>query len=160
MRTSGLAFAIVGLAAALACSTGTTTLPPPPPPPAQPPPPPPPPPPPQPPPPPPPPPPGSGTVTVTYTSPRTDDGAILFELKGPSIHGITPTGTNLQIYVDSTTSPIRVVAFGAINSGALLTFTIADTATFSSYGATLVDVANRQNDVRSSLTGYALTVTH
>src|SRR5919204_921127 len=127
MRIRGLLFAFIGLAAfGGACSPDTTTVMPPAPPPGQPPPPPPPPQPPPPPPPqppPPPPPPGSATVSVTYQTPFTDDGAILIELNGPSIHGITPAGTNLQFYIDSTTSPVRVAAFGMINGGTLLHFT-------------------------------------
>jgi hypothetical protein len=99
-------------------------------------------------------------VTVTYQTPFADDGAILIELNGPSIHGITPAGTNLQFYIDSTTSPVRVAAFGTINGGTLLSFTVADTTTLASYSAVLVDVANRQNDLRNSLAGYALRITH
>jgi len=156
MRTRLLVVAAIEVAAAVACSPETTKpVPPPAPPPALPPPLPPPPP--Q---PPPPPPPGSGTVSVTFTTPRTDDGAILFELRGPSIHAVTPASTNLQFHIDSSGSPIRGVALGVINSGVLLTFTISDTTAISSYSATIVDVADRQNALRSTLAGYALRITH
>jgi hypothetical protein len=99
-------------------------------------------------------------VTVNFVTPRTDDGAILFELKGPSLHGITPANTSLQVYIDSSSSTIRVATFGTLNSGAVVTFTIADTTTLSSYSATLVDVANRQNQLRAPLTGYELRLAH
>jgi hypothetical protein len=157
MRTNRVVFALTVIAAAAACSPGTPTTvpPPPPPPPAQPPPPPPPPP--Q--PPPPPPPPGGGTVSVTLTTPRSDDGAILFELKGPAVHAIAPAA-GLTFYIDSSSSPIRGVAMGAISGGLLLTFTISDTTAFPSYSATLVEVADRQNGLRSTLTGYDLRLSH
>ncbi|HWC75722.1 MAG TPA: hypothetical protein VG454_17480 [Gemmatimonadales bacterium] len=157
MRTKLAIFTMLGVAAAIACGPeNPTTVPPPPAPPPAEPPPPPPPPPPQ---PPPPPPPGGGTVSVSLTTPNSDDGAILFELKGPSIHGITPKSSSLQMYIDSSSAPVRVAVLGSVTSTTFLTFTIADTTTLPSYSATLVDVANRQNQLRASLAGYQLKIT-
>lgn len=151
MRTKLLVVTIIGLAAALSCQPETSTNVPPPPP-AQPPPPPPL-------PPPPPPPPGGATVNVSLTTPNADDGALLFELTGPAtIHGISLADANLKYYIDSSSATIRVVAAGAIKSGSLLTFIVSDTTTISSYSASLKDVANRQNQLRSPLTGYELKI--
>lgn len=86
---------------------------------------------------------------------------MLFELTGPaSIHGVTVANTSLKFYIDSGSATIRVVAAGSLSNGPLLTFTVSDTTAISSYSATLKDVANRQNQLRSPLTGYELRILH
>ena len=99
-------------------------------------------------------------MAVSLTTPNSDDGAMLFELAGPvAIHALSAANPNVKFYIDSSTATIRVVAAGALNSGRLLTFTVADTNTVSSYSATIKDVANRQNALRAALAGYELRIT-
>jgi len=140
MRTRLLTLSIVGLAAAISCGPEAPTA-------AQ--------------PPPPPPPPGGGTAIVSLTTPNSDDGALLFELTGPAtIHVNPPPSGSVKFFIDSSAATIRVVAAGSVHTGPLLTFTVADTTTLSSYSATVKDVASRQNVLRQSLAGYELKITH
>ena len=97
---------------------------------------------------------------MSLTSPNADDGAILFELAGPAVHGITLSSTTLTYYIDSSAAPIRVAVLGNLSNGPLLTFVVNDTTAMSSYSATAKDVASRQNQLRSGFTGYQLKITH
>jgi hypothetical protein len=162
MFTNRFALAILTLAA-FACVHDTPSNPPVPPPvPPEAPPPAPPPPPPAPPPQPPPPPPpggsGPGRLTTNLTTPNSDDAAILLELRGSSIHGITLANSSLKMFADSSGSPIRIMIAGSLSSGALLSFDVPDVGAVGSYSATLVDVANTQNQLRGK-SGYSLSVT-
>jgi len=155
MKPTRVVFAGIAIAAAVACSQEppTATPPPPPAPPATPPPPPGP----QPPPPPPGQPGGSGRLTASLTSPNSSDGAILLELRGSSIHGVTLSNSSWKMFADSSGTPLRIAIMGSITSGALLTFEVPDVSAASSYTATIVDVADGANKLRAS-SGYALTV--
>lgn len=154
MISTRVAVALITVALAVACTQAPPTdTPPPAPPPANPPPPPPP----Q---PPPPPSPGSGNATVSLVTPNTDDGAILLELKGSSIHAVVAPDTAWRLYVDSSSSPVRALLVGNLAAGALLKFTVADTTTLSSYSATILDVSDRQSRDRADLHAYALQIGH
>ena len=91
-------------------------------------------------------------------TPNTDDGAILLELRGPDIHALAATNSSLQVFSDTSSAPIRTVVAGSLSAGALLTFHVPDVGAAASYTATIVDVADRQNKLRSGLTGYTLVV--
>jgi hypothetical protein len=110
------------------------------------------------PPPPPPPPPGAGSLTVTFATPNTDDGAILLELRGPNIQALAAANQGWHFSSDASGTTVRGVVAGNLTPGAVLTFRVPDVGAAASYTATLVDVADRQNRLRSALTGYALTV--
>ena len=135
--------ASIAVLGAIACGKNTPIGPPPPAPP---------------PPPPPPPPPGAGTLTVRLTTPNTDDGAILLELRGPNIHALAVSNSAWQVYADSSGTPIRSVVAGNLTTGGLVTFQVPDVGAVASYTATIVDVSDRQNRLRSALTGYTLVI--
>ena len=155
MKPTRVVFAGIAIAAAVACSQEppTATPPPPPAPPATPPPPPGP----QPPPPPPGQPSGSGRLSVSLTTPNSDDAAILLELRGSTIHGIALANSDWKMYADSSASPIRIVLAGKLTAGTLLTFDVPDVSAVSSYTATIVDVSDAQNRIRAQ-TGYSLGI--
>ena len=146
MKTAKLiALAGLVLAAAISCGKGTPVSPqPPPPPPVV----------------PPPPPPGTaGALTVSLATPNTDDGALLLEVKGPSIRGVTTKSAALQVYADTmSTTTVRTVVAGNLSSGGLFTFQVPDVNAAGSYTVTIVDIADRQNRLRSGANGYVLTI--
>lgn len=113
-----------------------------------------------PPPPPPPPPPGTaGVLTVSLATPNTDDGALLLEVKGPSIRGVAAKTAALQVFADTmSTTTVRTVVAGSLSSGGLFTFQVPDVNAATSYTVTIVDIADRQNRLRSGANGYVLTV--
>ena len=106
-----------------------------------------------------PPPPGGtpGTLTVTLTTPNSDDGAIMFELRGPHIGALAAPSGGWRVYADTSDASIRVVVAGNVVAGGLLTFPVPEVAQVGSYTATLLDVANRENATRN-LAGYSLTI--
>lgn len=105
-----------------------------------------------------PPPAGAGTLTVRLTTPNTDDGAILLELRGPNIQTLATANSGWQLYSDATGTTVRGVVAGNLTAGGVLTFHVANVGAVGSYTATIVDVADRQNKLRTDLTGYSLTV--
>jgi len=100
----------------------------------------------------------AGTVTLRLTTPHTDDGAVLFEVTGPPVEGATPADASLQLFTrregDST---LVGVVVGSISDGAVVELQVPDIDEAAGYTARVIEVADRQNALRASLTGYALT---
>lgn len=106
-----------------------------------------------------PPPPEPGQLTVRLTTPLGDDGAIVVEVRGPNVTQVQLSDNTMFLlaeHVDSATQ--RFVILGDLQSGPLATFHVPDIHAVRAYSATAVEVASRDNTVRSSLEGYALTI--
>ena len=102
---------------------------------------------------------GPGTLVLRLTTPHADDGAMLFELSGPPIDSLTAINGSIRLFtrrVDGSTVAGAVV--GTLANGAVVTLRVPDVAA-GGYTATVREVADRQNALRTSLAGYALTVT-
>jgi hypothetical protein len=98
-----------------------------------------------------------GNLTVTLATPNRDDGAVMFELRGPNIGALASANDAWKVYADTAAGLIRVVVAGNIGAGGLLAFSVPDLAAVASYTATVVDVADRENRTRE-LGGYSLTI--
>lgn len=104
--------------------------------------------------------PRAGTLLLRLTTPRADDGALVFEVSGPPIDSALAANASLRLFtrrVDGVTVVGAVV--GAVANGALVTLHVPDVGAAAGYTATVREVANRQDALRATLTGYALTVT-
>lgn len=133
-------FAVLFVIASLSCGESPPSGPPPP----------------APPPPPPPPAPGPGRLAVVMTSPNTDDGAILLEMRGAGIDSVRAENSTWEFFSDaSSASLVRAVVAGNLASGRLLSFRVPDMS--GTYTVTVIDIANRQNSLRAG-TGYTFTV--
>ena len=102
--------------------------------------------------------PQAGTVTLRLTTPHADDGAMLFEVSGPRIDTAAAANASLQLFtrrVDD--SKIVGVVAGVVANGAVVTLQVPDVDAVAGYTARVLEVADRQNVLRASLTGYALT---
>ncbi|KPK59517.1 MAG: hypothetical protein AMS21_09905 [Gemmatimonas sp. SG8_38_2] len=102
--------------------------------------------------------PTAGTLSVTLATPNMDDGAILFEVTGPDIVAVTVTVPELYTHVGRDGSTLTIVVVGDIASGLLVGFDVPDVGAVASYGATVLQVADRTNAPRGALSGYNLTV--
>ena len=102
--------------------------------------------------------PTAGTLSVTLTTPNMDDGAILFEVTGPDIVSVTVTVPEHYTHVGQDGSTLTIVVVGNIESGLLVGIDVPDVGAVASYSATATEVADRTNELRSSLSGYELTV--
>lgn len=102
--------------------------------------------------------PTAGTLTVSLTTPNADDGAMLLTVSGPDMTQIAVEDTSLYVRYAQDGTTITVVLVGDLRAGSLVTFHVPDVDAVSSYSATITQVADRNNVLRGSLTGYALTV--
>lgn len=100
-----------------------------------------------------------GTLVVSLATPHADDGAMLVRLTGPEITNVTAADANLYLYAVGT-GPLTVVLVGDLAAGDLLELRVPDVGDVGAYSATVLEVAARSNDLRASLGGYALTVSH
>ena len=103
------------------------------------------------------PPPRVGNLMVALSTPHDDDGAILFDLRGPNVGLLAPMNSGLRVYADTSSDVLHIAVIGNISAGPVLTFAVPDVGAVQSYTATLVDVADRQNATRD-LAGYTLTI--
>ena len=104
-------------------------------------------------------PPHRGTLIVRLTTSHADDGAVLFELKGPAIESVVAVNASLRVFTRrANDSTIVVAVVGVVANGAVATMQVPDAGAAAAYTARVLDVADRQNALRSSLVGYALTV--
>ena len=102
-----------------------------------------------------------GVLTVRLTTPRGDDGAMTFEVSGPAIDSVIVVDASLRLFTrrDGTGgSTVSGVVVGALADGTVLTLHVPDVGAAAGYTARVLEVADRQNALRASLAGYALTV--
>lgn len=102
---------------------------------------------------------GAGTLVMRLTTPHTDDGALLFELSGPSIDNVIANDESLRLFTRRDGGSIVGAIVGTLSTGAIVTMRVPDVSAAASYTATIREVADRQDALRASLAGYALTVT-
>jgi hypothetical protein len=99
-----------------------------------------------------------GTVVLYLTTPRTDDGAVLFDVSGPPIDSATAVDPSLRLFTRRVGGSVIGALMGGVASGAVVTLHVPDVEAAGGFTARLLQVANRQDSLRSSLAGYALTV--
>lgn len=99
-----------------------------------------------------------GTLTLSLDTTYGDDGAVLLRLEGPDMTqvGLAAAGLYLRFLEDQT--GVTAVFVGDVSAGDLLTFHVPDVNQLASYGATMLEAADRSNALRGSLAEYTLTV--
>lgn len=103
--------------------------------------------------------PTAGTLTVSLTTPHTDDGAIRFTVTGPFV--TTPRAASpghLVFTRQRSPQELDVVVVGDLQSEAILILPVRDTRTAPDYQVTITEVATRTNALRTDLTGYGTLV--
>jgi hypothetical protein len=104
-------------------------------------------------------PPGAGMLVLYLTTPHADDGVVMFELTGPAIDGATAANGSLRLFTRRAGDVLVGVVLGAVSDGPVVTLQVPDVGTAGDYRARVLEVADRQDALRASLTGYAITVT-
>jgi len=100
----------------------------------------------------------AGTLILRLTTPHADDGALTFEVSGPPIESAMAAHASLRLFtrrVDGSTMVGAVV--GNLANGAVVMLHVPDVGAAARYTANVLEVADRQDALRTSLTGYALT---
>jgi hypothetical protein len=101
----------------------------------------------------------SGTLYLRLATPLADDGALLFEVTGLPVNGAVAVDGSLRLFTWRPDGSTLVgVVLGAITNGAVVALRVPDIGAAAGYTARLVKVADRQDTLRGSLTGYGLTV--
>lgn len=100
-----------------------------------------------------------GMLTVNLVSPNADDGAILLEISGPAPAAEPTTAAQgVVVHARASGNTTRVAAFGAIGAGALLRFSVPDVNAAPQYTARAIEASDRGSTLRTSVTGYQLTI--
>jgi hypothetical protein len=99
-----------------------------------------------------------GHMTVSLTTPNTDDGVVLVALFGPGFTNIQPASASYRVY-SLTASPteIRILVVGDLSTGALLSLDTDDPARIAEYHGTVIQAASRDDIVHTVSTDYDLT---
>lgn len=101
----------------------------------------------------------AGTVTLRLTTPHADDGAMTFEVSGPPIDSASAANGSLLLFTRRSGGSTMVgVVVGVVTEGAVVTLQVPDVDAAAGYTARVLEVADRQNTLRASPTGYALIV--
>jgi hypothetical protein len=101
----------------------------------------------------------STTLLLQLSTTQIDDGAVLFQLTGPAIDTIEAVNTSLRLFTRRTNDSTLVGAVvGDVAAGAVATLRVPVASATAAFAVRVLDVADRQNVLRSSLAGYAMTV--
>ena len=104
--------------------------------------------------------PQAGTLSLRLVTPNADDGALQFELSGAPLDTATAGNASLQLFTRRLSdSRVVGVVVGDLANGVLVTLHVPDVSAVAGYTAQVLEVADRGNELRTSLTGYALSVT-
>ena len=100
----------------------------------------------------------AGTVILRLTTPHADDGALTFEVSGPPIDSAMAADASLVLFTRRTGDGALVgLVAGAVANGVVVVLQVPDVGVAAEYTARVLEVADRQNALRASLAGYALT---
>jgi hypothetical protein len=101
--------------------------------------------------------PTGGVLTVTLTTPNSDDGAVLFTLSGGPVDSVEAVGHSVySARIDANT--LRVIVTGTLGPGPVARIRIPDQQQVSGYGAMVNQVAARTTYQQRDPGGYSLTL--
>lgn len=100
-----------------------------------------------------------GTLVLSLTTPHADDGAMLFTVSGPSIDSVIAANPSLRLFTRRVNgSTVTGAVVGDLANGAVVRLQVPDVGGAAGYTARVLEVADRQNALRASLTDYSLAV--
>ena len=100
-----------------------------------------------------------GTLTVRLATPNADDGAIVFEITGPSpATDVAAAAQGAFVHARANGNTSRVAVFGALGAGALVRFSVPDVNAVQQYAAQVIEVSDRGSALRASVAPYQLTI--
>ncbi len=100
-----------------------------------------------------------GTLTFSLNSPNVDGAAVL-EIAGPFIATPVPGSPVVGYLASQQVAPttMRVLVVGNLIPGPIVTISVPDVNAAGSYTGTILEVADRNNQLRASLSAYSVTV--
>jgi hypothetical protein len=99
-----------------------------------------------------------GHLKVEWTVPGAAEGALVLNLTGPGELEVEGAQGRL-VHARKMGGGVRVAVFGEIPAGELFRFAVPDVRRADSYAAKLVEVSGTDNQLRGTLSAYAVTIT-
>jgi hypothetical protein len=100
-----------------------------------------------------------GTLTARLVTPNGDDGAIVIEISGPApVADVTVAVQGAVVHSRANGNMTRLAVFGSLASGALARFSVPDVNAAQQYSAQVTEVSDRANALRTSVTGYQVSI--
>lgn len=99
-----------------------------------------------------------GFVTLTLSTPNSNDGALLLTLSGGVVDSLTASVGDLFFAPIGSTS-VRIMVAGTITDGAIGRFWVPDRRNISQYLALVEQAAVRGTYQQQDITGYSLSIT-
>jgi hypothetical protein len=97
-----------------------------------------------------------GTLQLYLTTPYSNDVALLLHLTGPALTPPAITAASgTQLYARAATDGVNVAVFGTFDTGPLLSIRVPDLSRASAYRVSIVEVADANNALRASVSGYS-----
>jgi hypothetical protein len=101
--------------------------------------------------------PTGGALNLNFTTPNTDDGAILFTVSGGGVDSIV--GLNDQIYeARPASNQLQVIVTGNLQNGPIARMYVSDSRLSGKYSATILQVAARTSYTQRDPAAYSLRV--
>lgn len=100
-----------------------------------------------------------GELTVQLTTPTDSEGAVVLTVTGPGLSAVSAAGSAASAHINVSGTTARIAVFGQIQNGPVARLAVPDTRAVSSYKASVTEVADRANALRSGLTGYTVKLT-
>jgi hypothetical protein len=103
----------------------------------------------------------AGTLNVNLVNPNNgQDGAAILVITAPEVPKSVTAGAGLTLWgAPITTTTSKVVLTGTLSTGTILTLDVDDVFKASQYHVQLLQVAQTNYQLRTSLAGYSATVT-
>ena len=100
-----------------------------------------------------------GTLTARLVTPNADDGAILIEISGPApVADVMVAVQGAVVHSRADGNRTRLAIFGPLANGALVRFSVPDVNAAQQYSAQVTEVSDRASALRTSPTGYQVTI--
>ena len=100
-----------------------------------------------------------GVAILHLTTPNADDGAVLFEVSGVPIDSAVAMNSSLRLFTRRVDGSTMVGALaGGVATGPVVRLYVADVVAAARSTVRVLEVADRQDALRSSLTGYVLAL--
>src|SRR5687767_11883497 len=100
-----------------------------------------------------------GVAILHLTTPNADDGAVFFEVSGAPIDSAVAMSSSLRLFTRRVGGSTVVAALaGAVATGPVVRLYVADVVAAAGSTVRVLEVADRQDALRSTLTGYALAL--
>lgn len=102
-------------------------------------------------------PPVPGNIVVSFFTPNSTDGAVLFTVTGPGLTNLAPASSSARIFTRLVAArEVRVIVVGNLGNGPLFTMDVPNTNDLSAFSAMVNQVADLDDDLRESLADYRI----